>query len=239
MANNKNNETRTKIDDLNDSLTRAEQKVQDNKKTIMWVSLGVAAVIVLVLIYVYAILRPGQQAADERVGLADNKALIYELSVSQGMLSDSASTAQLQQIVATYEEAASEGHDGGNRAKLMTAIYAYRAGDYQKALTMLEDYDRQDKVIGATSKSLEGDCYVNLDKLPEALDCYKEALSICDENPMIAPYFLLKQATVYRAQKNFEAEADVYQTLIDKYPVYGVEHQIDFEKYLARAQASK
>lgn len=234
---NKNQETRTKIDDLNDSLTRAEQKVQDNKKLIMWISIVVAAIIAIVLIVIYAVVRPGQNKSNEQTGQVDNRAFIYEMQQSQ--LGDSLQTAELKQLVAAYEAAASNGYAGGNRAKLMAAVYSYQLGDYQKALTMLQAYDRKDDVIGATSYALEGDCYVNLDKLSEALDCYDKAISRCDQNPMLMPYFLMKKASVYRAQKNYQAEADIYQQLLDEYPQYGVENGIDFEKYLERAKNSK
>jgi len=36
MANQNTEETRTAIDDINDSLTGIEQKVQNNQKLIMW-----------------------------------------------------------------------------------------------------------------------------------------------------------------------------------------------------------
>lgn len=237
MAKENNQETRTALDDVNDSLSRAELKVQDNKKVIMWVSVAVAALVAIVLIYIYLIRRPGVDNADKNVGLADNKALVYDYN--SGMLSDSARAEALTDVVKSYEAAAENGYDGGNRAKLMTAVYAYEQGDYEKALSMLKDYDRTDNIIGATSKALEGDCYVNLDKYQEAIECYKEALKISEDNPMLAPYFLLKEATVQRELKNFAAEAEIYQTLLDKYPQYGEENGIDFEKYLARAKASK
>ena len=68
MANNKKEEeTRTSIDNLNDSLTNIEQKVQNNQKAILWVTIIGAAVVAAIFIYIYAIRQPGQNAADNAI----------------------------------------------------------------------------------------------------------------------------------------------------------------------------
>ena len=91
-------------------------------------------------------------------------------------------------------------------------------------------------MIGAAAKSLQGDCYVNLDKLGEALGCYDKAIKISDENPLYTPYFMMKKATVLREQKNYSAEAAVYREIIKDYPMYGAQNGIEMEKYLKRAE---
>ena len=47
----------------------------------------------------------------------------------------------------------------------------------------------------------------------------------------------MKEATVQRELKNYKAEADLYRTIRDEYPEYAAMQQIDFEKYIARAEA--
>ena len=91
-------------------------------------------------------------------------------------------------------------------------------------------------MIGAAAKSLEGDCYVNLDKLGEALGCYDEAIDLSDENPLYTPYFMMKKATVMREQKDYSGEAAMYRAIIKDYPQYGAQNGIEMEKYLKRAE---
>lgn len=222
MAKDKNTETRTAVDDLNDSLTGIEQKVQNNQKFIMWACIVVAAVVALVLLYFYGIRKPGIEAANNAIGQAD-------IELAQG--NDSIALAQYKQVAEEY------GYDAGNRAALNAAILLYQQGKYEEALSYLKDYKANEEIIGASAKSLEGDCYVNLKKYPEAIDCFKEAAKISNKNPYYTPVFLMKEATVERELKNYKAEAELYRTIKEEYPQYAASMQIDFDKYITRAEA--
>ncbi|MEF2643322.1 MAG: tetratricopeptide repeat protein [Paramuribaculum sp.] len=234
MATKNNEEPKTGIENLNDSLTKAEQRVEKNKKLIMWICIAAAAVVALVLIYIYAIYKPGVNNANTEYGKASNKEFML-----QAQPSDSARIAAEKDVLKSFEAAATKGHDGGNNATLMAAVHNYKAGDYNKALKYLQDYDRKDKVIGTTSKALEGDCYVNLKQYDKAIDCYKEAIDIAEQNPELVPYCMLKEAVVYRHLKKYTEEADIYKQLLEQYPQYGESHNIDFKAALSRAQSSK
>lgn len=222
MANKNEQESRNAIDNINDSLTGIEEKVVNNKKSIMWACVAVAVVVALVLGYIFGIRNPGRNNADNAIGQAD-------LELMQG--NDSAALVIYQNVANDY------GYDAGNRAALNSAIILYQQGKYAEALDFLKKYDGKESVIGATAKSLEGDCLVNMDKFDEALGCYDEAISICEKNPSLAPYFLMKKANIYNAQKNHQKEAETYQVIVDEYPAFGPQMNIDFEKYVERAKA--
>lgn len=221
MAKDNDNETRTALDEINESLTGLEQKVQNSQRTIMWVILAIGVVVCAILIWIYAIRRPGMAAADNAVGQAD-------ITLSTG--NDSTALEQYRQVADNY------GYFAGNRAALNAAILLYKDGKYEEAAKYLDKYDATESVIGAAAKSLQGDCYVNLDKLGEALGCYDKAIKISDENPLYTPYFMMKKATVLREQKNYSAEAAVYREIIKDYPMYGAQNGIEMEKYLKRAE---
>lgn len=222
MAKNNEKETRTAIDDLNDTLSGAEQKFQENKSTIVWASAIIAVVVIAVLGYFYGIRQPGIEAANEAVGQADITAMTGN---------DSLALKQYMQVAAEY------GYDGGNRAKLEAAILLYKNGEYQKAIDYLKDYDRTESLIGASSYSLEGDCYVNLDKYDEALGCYDKAIKASDNNPFYTPFFMIKKANIYRAQKNTAKELEVYTEIKNEYPEYAGAYRVDIDKYIKRAEA--
>ena len=222
MANNKPvEETRNSIDEVNDTLTGIGEKVQSNPKVIVWGCIAVAAVVAVILIYVYAIRQPGQNAANNALGQADIELL---------MGNDSVALAKYQQVAADH------GYDAGNLANLNAAIILYKECKYEEAIGYLKNYSASESVIGASAKSLEGDCYVNLKQYPQAIDCFKQAVKISDNNPHYTPAFLLKEATVLREQKDFKAEAAVYEQILKDYPTYGSEIGVDIKKYLERAQ---
>ena len=147
------------------------------------------------------------------------------------MGNDSIALAKYQQVAANHS------YDAGNLASLNAAILLYKEGKYEEAVKYLSDYSTKESVIGAAAKCLEGDCYVNLEKYQDALDCFKKAVKISDNNPAYTPAFLLKEATVLRELKDFKAEAKVYEEILNNYPAYGNQMGIDVEKYLERAKA--
>ncbi len=226
MAENKQpqEEPRTSIDEVNDTLTGIGEKVQNNPRFIVIGSIVVAAVIAIILIWVYAIRQPGINAANDALGQADIELL---------MGNDSVALAKYRQVAADH------GYKAGDLANLNAAILLYKDKKYEEALSCLKNYSASESIIGAGAKSLEGDCYVNLKKYPEALGCYKEAVKISDNNPAYTPTFLLKEATLLREMKDYKAEAAIYEEIIKNYPSYGAEIGTDLQKYLERAQAAE
>lgn len=222
MAKENNKEKLNGIDQLNEQLTGIEQRVQNNQKLIMWASIIVAAVVCIVLFYIYGIRKPGIEAANNAIGQAD-------ITLASG--NDSLALQQYQQVADEY------GYEAGNRAKLNAAILLYKEGKYEEALNNLKSYKASENLIGASSKSLEGDCYVNLKNYDEALKCYRAAVKASDNNPFYTPLFLMKEATVQRELKNYKAEADLYTQVRDEYPQFAGSSQIDLDKYIARANA--
>lgn len=209
-----------------------EQKTARTQKLLMWVIIAASAIIILILIYIFAIRQPGIQAADNAIGQAD---------MSNNLGQDSVALVQYKQVADNY------GYDAGNRAALNAAIILYqqaqndstgRAAKLEEAISYLKKYDAKESVIGASSRSLMGDCYVNLGNLQEGRKCFAEAAALSDNNPAYTPFFMMKEATVDRALGDHAAEAALYQAILDRFPAYGAEQGLDIEKYLKRAQAS-
>ncbi len=222
MANKNQTETRTSIDELNESLSSLEQKVENNKKLIGWVITAVIAVVCLIIAYIFLIREPGVKAANDAIGQAD-------ITLAQG--NDSIALVQYQQVADEY------GYDAGNRAALQTAILLYDKKDYEKALEYAKKYDANETLVGAAAAALQGDCLVNLNKLDEAIDAFQKAISISDNNPLYTPLFMMKQATVLREQQKYAEEAKIYEAIKADYPEFGASYNVDVEKYLQRAQA--
>lgn len=211
------------VDSINESLTDMTRKVEDNKKIIIYAVAGVIVLILLVVGYMQLIRKPAIQKADEAVGRAD-------IELARG--NDSIALAQYQAVADEH------GYSAGNRAALQAAILLFNDGKYEEAAKYINDYDPTETIVGAAAYSLKGDCYVNLDKLPEAVKAYKDAIKQSDNNTYYTPFFMMKLARVYRAQQDYKAEADIYEEIIKKYPAYGRDNNINLQKYLERARLS-
>ena len=90
----------------------------------MWGIVAVLAVICLILVWIYAVRRPGIEAADNAVGQAD-------LTLNLG--NDSLALVQYKQVADDY------GYEAGNRAALNAAILLYKNKNYEEAITYLKN----------------------------------------------------------------------------------------------------
>lgn len=235
MANKKSVAPETGIDELNDSLTKVTQRVQDNKKVIAIISVVVLAICALVLAYVYFFRNPAMVKSNDSIGDAD-------LALAQG--NDSIA-------LVTYKKIADDGaYEAGNRANLNAAILLYQQGSrdlaagkedaakksFEEACRYAKDYDAQDDIIGAAAKGVEGDCLVNLDKLEDAQKAFSQAVKISDKNPAYTPYFMMKQARVLEALKNYSEQCSVLEQIKKEYPQYASQHRIDLDGMIELAK---
>lgn len=186
-----------------------------DKKLITWTLAAIAVVLVAAGVWYWSY-TSGSEKENTEIGAAD---------VEQN---DSTKYAM-------YKKLADNGsYKAADRAKLMTAIKLYNDGKYNDAIKYLDGVKAGSNIIQTGVYSLQGDCYANTGKLDEALKCFDSALDEADENPQLVPFVLVKLANIYRAQKNYEKEYEVYSTLRTDYPGF----MYDVEKYYERAKTA-
>lgn len=185
-----------------------------NKK--LFIIGGVGALALILGVVGFFLYRNHQSGLmDEKIGMADIE------------MNDSIQSAMYKQI-------ADEGsYKANERAQLMTAIKYYNDSNYTECLKYLDKPSVSSPIIEAGIYSLKGDCYVNTNKLDQALEMYQKALKVADENPVVSPFILCKEANVYASQKKYDKEYECYETVRRLYPNY----LPDIEKYYERAKA--
>lgn len=212
--------TRTSIDELNESLSTLEQRVEQNERKIVWYVVGLLVVIGLGLGYYYGIHRNGIDNATEMIGQAD-------IALAQG--NDSVALQQYLQVADEYSNSIA------NRANLNAAILLYQQGKYEEAIKSVDNYDVNDELVGAAAASLKGDCLVNLKKYDEAISSFDKAVSTSNNNALYTPLFMMKKATVLNAQQKYAEAAEIYTAIKEKYPKYLIAYRVNIDKYIERA----
>ena len=221
MAKKQDQGARTTLEEVNESLTSAAQRIEDNKKYISWAVAAIAVLALLAGLYMYLHNKNITNAKNE-IGNAD-------IELLQGQEDDA---------LKTYEKVADEfSNKFGERAHLNAAIQLYQKGEYEKAVKHLEDFSTDSKLIGPASNSLLGDCYVNLKKYDKAMAAFDKAINQSGDNEVYTPAFMIKKATLLHELKKYAEEADIYQTIKDKYPMYSQQSGFNVDKYLERANA--
>ena len=222
MAKEKANQTRTSIDEINEGLSSFEQKVENNKKVIGYAAAAILVIAAIIFGYKYLYQQPREESSKNEVCQADMNLALGE---------DSIALAQYKAVADKY------GNANGERAALNAAIILYQKGKFEEAIKYIKEYSGEGTLVGPASQSLLGDCYVNLDKLSDALSAYDKAISMSDNNELYTPLFMTKKAVIYREQKQFDKEAEIYQAIKDKFPTFSANYNVDVDKYLARAKA--
>ncbi len=221
MAKNQN-ETRTSIEELNESLSGIEKKVEENKKVIVWAVGAIVAIAAVIFGYVYLFQNPNLESAKEEIAKADNS-----LALGQ----DSIALNEYMAVADNYS------NDAAVRAGLNAGILLFKEGKYEEAINYIKKYDGEGVLVGPASQALLGDCYVNLEKYDDAIKCFDKAISLAGDNELYAPLFILKKATVLREQAKYAEEVKALQTIKDKFPAFINNYRVDVDKYLERAKA--
>ena len=223
MAKKQDQGARTTLEEVNESLSTAAQRIEENKKYIYWALIAIAAILLLVFGYLNFIHKPNVEKAIQQIGKADLEEMM------QG--DEDAALKDFEKVAAEFSV------KPGERAHLNAAILLYKKGEYEKAAKHLEDFTPSGNLVGPASRSLLGDCYVNLKKYDQAMAAYDKAISLAGDNELYVPVFLVKKAILLHEQKKYAEEAAIYQTIKDSYPNYAQQTGLQVEKYLERANA--
>ncbi len=213
---------------LEDSLSKTEVLLEENKDVISKVLIGIAIIIAGYFGYNNMFAEPAEQAALEEIWPAQK--------MFEQQLFDSAST-EFEYIL--------ENHGGtkpGNLAGLYLGISQLQSGNFVEALTALEAFDAEGKLSPGLKVGLIGDCHSELGDVDKAVASYKKAASLLDSKG-VSPYYL-KKAGIILEQNGKSADAvEVYELALNTYlstsapSVQSV--KTEMEMLLARAKASK
>ena len=130
-----------------------------------------------------------------------------------------------------------DGKKGGEVAQFVLARQLMSKGEFLKAIEHLEDVDVEDTYVRINSVGLQGDCYSEMKKWDKAIELYKEAAGM-ENNDYTTPTFLFKAALLTENKLENPAEAaEMYKEIQDNYPNYS--NQKSIEKYLERAKNKK
>lgn len=222
MAKKKNTEDET-IVDVQKVYSKTEQYVEDNSKVL----LIIGGIIVLLFVGYFAVTRlylfPKNEEGMELLWKAE---YWFEVDSMQRALEGDESYYGFEYIANEYSST-----QAGELAAYYSGIIYYNMGDYQRAISYLEQADLSDHMLGAVSRGTIGDAYVELGNLGKAVGYFEKAVSHSD-NPLTAPVYLKKAALVYEDQGDFDKALANYKKIKEKFPTSNEARNID--SYIAR-----
>lgn len=207
--------SRLKKEDLEQDLlieysSRVMHFYENNKAAFIGGGVGLILAIGLIIGYVFYSSGQEQEAAN-LLGIAEQEML-------QGNF-QAALTGDEEEFTLGFEQIADNygGTDAGNLAHYYAAVAEYEMGNYESALSYIQDYDVPEGILGVAPISMQANILVALERYDEAAEQYERAAT-WDENDSTTPYNLFKAAEAHTEAGNTEQALAHINTIIDEYP---------------------
>jgi tetratricopeptide (TPR) repeat protein len=224
MAKNKKDVNPTTISSVEETLTRTEQYLEENYRTLL---IGLGVIVLLVGLGWLGKLYLGKRNDEAQAQMFQAEKYLEQDSLKLALNGDGNYLGFLD-IAKDYKFTRS-----GNLARYGAGICYLHMGNYNEAIEFLNKYSRKDKVIGSLAIGATGDAYVELGNLEKGVTKYLEAANFA-ENSFNTPLFLMKAGEIYESTGKFSEALKLYERIESKYPESTEGSTI--EKYIARVK---
>lgn len=220
----KKKETAKGIENVEQTLTKTEQFLEQNYKPLLYVLAGAVVLVGIVwLLRMYT-------------GKKNDEALSQMFMAEQYFGQDSLNLALngdgnnlgFIDIAKEYKSTRS-----GKLANFYAGAALMHLGQYEEAISYLNKYKLDDEVIAPQAKGLIGDAKVELGDNAAGIKNYIEAAEMA-ENAFLSPIYLMKAGMLYEMESNWAEALRLYERIQDKYPESNEGRSID--KYIARVK---
>lgn len=134
-------------------------------------------------------------------------------------------------IISTYS-----GTKAGNSANYYAGISYLNLGEYEIAISYLEDFSPTDDVFAIMKNGAIADAHSELNQMDEAFSYYKSAVN-AGNNEALTAYYLKKLALFSEKQGKLEDAKKYFQEIKDNYP--STVEGADAEKYISRLSSKQ
>ena len=224
MAKSKKVENPQGLKNVEETLTKTEQFLEENYKPLLYI-LGIVVVIVGLFWLGRLYLNNRNNEAQSQMYQAQR---YLEMDSVNLALNGDGNYLGFLDIASDYKYT-----KAGNLARYGAGICYLHLGNYEEAIEFLNKYSKQDKVIGSIAIGATGDAYVELGDIEKGISKYLEAAEFGD-NSFNTPLYLMKAGELYEMNGNYAEALKIYENIKDKYPESTEGTTID--KYIARAR---
>lgn len=209
---------------VQDALSKTEQYIEDNQKSLMIIVGAIIAIAILYLAYTKLYVAPKEQGALAASFRAEKYFDIDSFRLA--LNGDGGSAEGFLSIIDDYGMTKT-----GNLANYYAGICYLQMGEFDNAIEYLKAFDSNDEVVSAMALGALGDAYSELDDNDEAVSYYIKAAN--SDNDFTAPMYLMKAGMVYENQGKYANALKLYEKIKSDYSQSTEGRYID--KYIQRA----
>jgi tetratricopeptide (TPR) repeat protein len=224
MANKK--KEKEKELEVEEILSRSEQFIEKNKKSLLYGIVALAAVIGIIMAYHYGYATPRNQRAE--LAIFKGEQYFEKDSFALALNGNEFDFEGFESIIDQYGRT-----KAGNLANAYAGICYYKLGDPQTAIKRLKSYHGNDAQIAPALVGLIGDCYVSTGNTKEAIGYFEKAAAQAS-NEIISPIYLKKAGIAYESLNQYKEAIKAYTAIKEKYNRSS--EAMDIDKYISRAE---
>jgi len=218
MSKKKNESAPEQLESVESALSRTEQFIENNQKTLTSVVFAIIIVVGGYLLFQRYYMAPMENEAKGQMFRAEQYFAQDSFNLA---LNGDGNYLGFLDIIEEYGMTKS-----ANLAEYYSGVSYLKLGQYDNAIEHLKDFNVDDKIIEPQKYGALGDAYMEKGDLDEALDYYEKARDVND-NQFTTPYFMDKTAFVYEEKGDYDKAIELYKEIKRKYPESPQSDEVD------------
>ena len=225
MANK--NKTEDQFAQIEETLTRTEQFIEENQKSLMTIVGAIVAIVALFSIYQNFYIAPMEEEAQTEMYMAE---LYFQKDSFNLALNGDGQYLGFLDVADDYSST-----NVGQLANYYAGLCYLNTADFDNAIEYLGDFSSDDIILSSLALGCIGDAYMELGDTDAALDAYADAVNN-STNDFTAPRYMMKQAMIYTSIGDNNKALDLFKAIQSDYKTSREANGI--EKYIARVENS-
>tara|TARA_B110000116_G_C16774083_1_gene554829 strand:+ start:731 stop:1462 length:732 start_codon:yes stop_codon:yes gene_type:complete len=209
---------------IEETLSRTEQYIEDNQKSLVVIVGGIIVIIALYLSFTNFYLEPLEEEAHADMYMAE---MYFEKDSFNLALNGDGQFLGFLDIADEYSLT-----NAGNLANYYAGLCYLHTKQYEDAIEYLSNFSSNDIILSTLALGCIGDAYLELEENSKALKYYEKAAENND-NEFTTPRYLMKQANILEMKEEFEDALEIYNQIKEDYSKSQIAQDID--KYIVRA----
>jgi tetratricopeptide (TPR) repeat protein len=215
----------TGFETVEHALSKTEQYIEENKKSLTIIVIVIAIVVGGYLLYNRIILGPKEIEAQSQIFRAEQ---YFEQDSFRLALEGDGDALGFIDVIDEYGITKT-----ANLAHYYAGISYLHLGQYEDAIKQLKQFDSNDKLVSIVAFGVLGDTYVEIGDYAEAITFFEKAANK-NKNDLTSPIYLKKAALAYEALKEYSKAISSYEKIQKQYPKSDEARDID--KYIQAAK---
>ncbi|MCR5709006.1 MAG: tetratricopeptide repeat protein [Bacteroidales bacterium] len=222
----KNNQQEVPQEQVATTVSGVEEFFKKNQKWIEWALIALLVVIFGIFAINRWVIAPARVEAQSQMFQAEQA---FRAGDWQTALEGDGNVLGFNEIIDNY------GKKAGKSVYFYAGICNLQMGNNEKAIELLKKYKTSDKIMQARALCALGDASSNLEDYSAALNYYKKAAAV-EDNQLVAGY-LFKAALVSEQLGDNAGALKLYKEIESKYPQ--TLEGYDIQKYISRIENQK